>query len=278
MKTKTVPYADLLKLTRDELLKQYITPFVKDDASIAQKQERQRSKTPLLGKAMAALQIKFAEAQDKDELPKGLSFKEWHKQQTGEIPNNHVEQCAGAYRFFVGTKLMTEEDYDLSGADWLTTAYTIAKETKFDKDSTAVKETTALLKRPTGDTAKQLRELKRDVKGQVADRDENGKETTKELTAQMLVATLRVALANKMRSLIFAELTALVLNAHSMKADDAESLYNQTRDLQDAWERSEVTPVMQAKWEDNRQSSEAKLKQFKAPMKVTAAGKELVPA
>lgn len=272
MKPVPIKYDGMLKLTRDEIIARYHVPFIRADNQIKAKVERQKSDTPIVGKSMAALKVKFADAVNAGELPKGLTFKEWYKKQTGEFPNNHAEQCAGTFNNYVLTGLISEEDYDCATADWLQTAYTIANESKFAVDSASMKEAAALLKKRPGDTAKQLREMKRELKGQVETQDEEGNTQTRELTGQSLVATMRVALASTvMRGLVFAELNALVLNANTLKPDDAEALYGQTRDLQDAWERSTITDVLQTIWEDKRGSSETKRKAATAPVKLKTA-------
>ncbi len=198
------------------------------------------------GRIMAAFKVVYAKKQLSGDISGGTSFKDYHRNVTGEFPNNHAEACSVAYNAYVITgKIIGESDYFNCGYEWLATAATIYNLVEDLKHASVIEAARILHDRPS-DGAKQLRELKRQLKGQV----ENADGKTEELSAELLLGTIRMALRLNMHTLIMSEMIAEVddMAKRERSPGTAKAMFQTTRDLSHRWAKSGFKDELLNSW------------------------------
>ena len=159
-----LPMEILLKLPLEDLLK-----YAKDAVHTGEKaksfSQNHRATFGALGKVIAALKKRFNAESAGSSLVSTMSFAEYFELKTGGKVNNHANECARTYGFFVENSLITEKDYDDNPNDNLEKAARVITAIKGDLTHAVANEAADILKRRPKDAAKQLLALVEKVEG-----------------------------------------------------------------------------------------------------------------
>lgn len=272
-KEQKTQYQDLIKKPLPELVA-LAKEHVSDGRSLTTKQESFKRAHSAVGKVIAAFKVVYAQKQDKGELPKGTSFRDYHKQVTGEFPNNHAEACANTFNGFVLTDLIAEQDYDLCAVDWLESASAILNRCQMDVGEKEVLDTIDILTQRPSDGGKQLRALKQALApikvGQApatTDKEGNVKVMT-ELTPEIVSEILRAAFDKGFHSFVISELISEIQHISTRNEPIAKALFQDMPELTDSWDQSGVADEKLNAWMEEIESARAK--KSAAPVAVAA--------
>ena len=240
-----IAYDKLVAMTLDqltELADDHVT--LKTNANKASK--KFKSNMGPAGKVLAAFQVRYVQEQTEKKFSVGISFKEYHKNATGEEPNNHAQQCAVTFNALVITaKIISETDYDNCHGEWLKAVCEIIGEAGEELTHPSVIEAAAILHDRPSDGSKQLREIKAELKGNIIT-----DEGEKEVSGATVIAMVRAGINKGMHSLITSELTAAADNLAQSGHPEAilKAFFQSTIDLSDRWALSGIPKDTLVKW------------------------------
>jgi len=236
---------------------------VTDERQVAKKAEALKGGHRQMGKVIAAMKIKHAEAVDGGAIAKGKSFREYHKAVAGDFPNNHAEQCAVAFNGYVLSGLIAESDYDLCALDWLEKAASILNLCKGNLGASQVIEAAELLKTRPDKGAKELAEIKKSLKPakegdeETGEGEEPGENVVREITPGIVSALLRDAFNRGLHSYVIAELISEIHHVQGRAPNIQQALFDAGFDMGDAWANSGVPSDTLNAWAGERDKRNA---------------------
>jgi hypothetical protein len=265
-----------------------LTEFAKQAVGISDKLKADTKtfnmNAKVLGKVVAAMKVRYAEATDSGILPK-LSFAQYHKNVAkGPVPN-HAESCSVTFMNLVLTDRITEDEYDLCATDWLEKAAAIVSKVLKDGknlDCDEVKQVCDILKKRDADkAAKELRALAKQVKGEGAsiEAKDGDKTTVVDYSPALLAAVLNRAFNENHHALIVGVLTDEIseISKRGRDVGAVRDFYTGlTYKVGNAWDVSGIPAETINAWESEWETA-------KAPLRIMAAGvpvetKTAVPA
>lgn len=234
-----------------------------------------------VGKAMAALLVKFGDMCNAGKLAPGTTFKDWHRKETssaknpGYDPDKDALTIAQFYRKMVLSGKVTEVAFDNSRADWLLNANAAISTAGDNLESKVVKDVSALFAKVTEDVApldmaKKLKAIKAEAKGQVKLPGEEGTKETATVDGTLVASVIRAGLQKGYHSVITSELVAEAMTASSLNEKTAKDFFMGTLGLAAAWEKSGIDQEVLRAWK-NEFVSTASLKKESAPAQQTKA-------
>lgn len=170
-----LPMAALLALSVEELLK-----FAKDAVNTADKAksyaDNHKASFSAFGKVIAALKKRFNAESQANSLVSTMTFAEFFELKTGGKVNNHANECARTFGFFVDNGMMTEKDYDDNPTNNLEQAARVVTAIKGDLTHAGAQKAADILKSRPKDAAKQLASLVESIEGPKQIEHEKAKE------------------------------------------------------------------------------------------------------